>query len=249
MFFSQLYQVVYSTVVIMTALFSKIFLSKQLTGQQWLAIFSLTIGLAVSAFGTQREKEPNDQQLLGILVTLVATCIFALNYVYNECILTGPNAPPAEKAQALIGVYSLSLLSFWIVFYTLPRWRSLVLDEIEEFQGNVIVIIIFYILLTAASFGHSLAYYQLLRLVGAVSTGVLQSLRAVTVFVMSSLLFCNTHREQCYNFIKFISTVLVINGLLYFSYLKSLEGNSHSQVSSQLNRQGKDPSNRLDFNV
>jgi threonine/homoserine efflux transporter RhtA len=43
----------------MTAIFSKLFLSKQLTGQQWLAILSLTIGLAVSALGTQREKDPN----------------------------------------------------------------------------------------------------------------------------------------------------------------------------------------------
>jgi drug/metabolite transporter (DMT)-like permease len=184
------------------------------------------------------------KQLLGILITLAATCIFALNYVYNEYVLTKPNAPPVERAQALIGLYSLGLLSFWIVFYTLPRWQTLVVEEIEEFQGNIPIIIIFYILLTLASFGHSLAYYQLLRRVGAVSTGVLQSLRAATVFIVSSLLFCDRHHEQCYNFIKFISTVLVINGLLYFSYLKSLEMNSHPQHITPLNKQDKQTSNR-----
>jgi hypothetical protein len=191
-----------------------------------------------------------DKQLIGILITLAATCIFALNYVFVEYILTRPNPPSVEKVQALIGTYSLALLSLWMVFYTIPRWQTLVVEQIEEFQGNVPLIIGFYVLLTLASFGHSLAYYQLLRLVGAVSTGVLQSLRAALVFFVSSLLFCKTHPEQCYNFIKFISTVIVINGLLYFSYLKA-KANEQQMTSSstshftQTNKQLKGSSSTL----
>jgi hypothetical protein len=58
-FLIQLYQVVYSCVVVVTALFSKLLLRKQISIQQWIAILSISCGLAVSALGIQHQTVPN----------------------------------------------------------------------------------------------------------------------------------------------------------------------------------------------
>lgn len=46
---SGLYQVLYSSVIVFTALIARIFLSKPLTTNQWIAVFLVNIGLALSA--------------------------------------------------------------------------------------------------------------------------------------------------------------------------------------------------------
>lgn len=47
-----MYQVIYSSIVIWCAILTRIFLSRKLNNVQWIAIFGVTMGLAVSAVGT-----------------------------------------------------------------------------------------------------------------------------------------------------------------------------------------------------
>ena len=103
-------------------------------------------------------------------------------------------------------------------------------ERVDEVEGNWIVIVILCVALIASGLGHSITYFQLMGTVGAVSTGILQSLRsgnyfernhsifdrAVSVFVISSILFCNQHEEQCFNGYKSVSVICVILGVLYF---------------------------------
>lgn len=80
-----------------------------------------------------------------------------------------------------------------------------------------------------------MAYFELIATTGSVSTGVLAALRAVSVFVFSSLLFCGTHHEQCFNGWKGLSTVFVMAGLVYYGYgSKKLGGIGKGKDDSDL---------------
>lgn len=162
-------------------------------------------------------------QLIGVLSTLMSCTVFALNYVLIESIITAPSAPPGQVVQGYAGLYSLGLISIYIVLHTLPNWNALVTENVAKSHGNWTFIAFVYIGKTCAAFFHSYSYYKLVSLVGAVSTGVLQSLRAVSVFLISALLFCKLHHEQCYNMMKAVSALVVVSGLYYFSHLKMKE--------------------------
>jgi drug/metabolite transporter (DMT)-like permease len=157
------------------------------------------------------------------LSTLMSCTVFALNYVLIESIITAPSAPPGQVVQGYAGLYSLGLISIYIVLHTLPNWHTLVTENVTKSHGNWTFIVFVYIGKTCAAFFHSYSYYKLVSLVGAVSTGVLQSLRAVSVFLISALLFCKLHHEQCYNVMKAVSALVVVSGLYYFSHLKMKE--------------------------
>lgn len=100
----------------------------------------------------------------------------------------------------------------------------------EKVGGNWSVVIGMLIAILFSGMVHNLSYYKLMGSVGAVSTGILQSLRwelwektqdlysrAVSVFVISALLFCDRHPVQCFNEYKGMSLVCVFIGVLYFS--------------------------------
>jgi drug/metabolite transporter (DMT)-like permease len=164
-----------------------------------------------------------ESQIIGIAATLASCTVFALNYVLIESIISAPTAPPSQVIQGYAGAYSLGLISIYVVLHTLPNWHVLVTENVTKSNGNWTFIAFVYFGKTCAAFFHSYSYYKLVSLVGAVSTGVLQSLRAVSVFLISAVLFCGLHHEQCYNMMKAISTLVVVSGLYYFSHLKMKE--------------------------
>jgi drug/metabolite transporter (DMT)-like permease len=56
----QMYQVIYSSIVIWCAILTRIFLSRKLNNIQWLAIVGVTFGLAISAVGTVQDTPSPD---------------------------------------------------------------------------------------------------------------------------------------------------------------------------------------------
>jgi len=89
-----------------------------------------------------------------------------------------------------------------------------------------------YLCLILSSFGHSFAYYYLLSYVGAVSTGILQALRAISVFILSAYYFCSVDLSQCFTMWKGLSTLLVVSGVIGFSFATTFKKSSPSIATS-----------------
>ncbi|ORX97917.1 hypothetical protein K493DRAFT_406759 [Basidiobolus meristosporus CBS 931.73] len=193
---SGIFQVIYSSVVVFTALLSRVILKRQLSLLQWLSLLVITLGLGLSALGTSRSGEDGDV-LMGSLLVFSCTLMFASVYVTNEKVVSKPGAPTPEE---------------------ICTW-SLVRQPIETHGGNPVHISICYGLLVLASFGHSFTYFRLLGSVGAVSTGVLQALRAISVFLASSFAFCSRDTHQCFTREKAISTAIVVMGVTGFFWI------------------------------
>ncbi|KAG0049377.1 hypothetical protein BGZ83_005836 [Gryganskiella cystojenkinii] len=222
---SGMYQVIYSSIVIWCAILTRIFLSRKLNNIQWVAIVGVTFGLAVSALGTVQDASPDGptqtflEKSFGALITLGATFLYACVYVLSDKVLaTFKPTPVPEKVCSMVGGYASVLTFIYLCVHTFPQWQTEVVDVVEYHGNNWIGIILVYPLLTISSMLHSLNYYVLLSRINNIAVGILQSLRAVLVFVMSHYLFCGISSTQCFNQWKFVSAIVVIGCVTLFSF-------------------------------
>lgn len=214
----QLFQVLYSSVVIFTALLSRIFLHKIINRYQWLSILGVTFGLMISALGTESNHDISSSQSIGLFFSMAATLNYALYYILSERILTSKTHPVTmEQQQTMVGIYVASIFTAYLVFYTIPNFQSLVTANVEAKNGSWGVIIFVYFVLVISGFLHSVTFFRLIGSVGSVATGILQSLRAVSVFGISAVLFCSEHENQCFNVYKGFSALVVVGGIMCFS--------------------------------
>ncbi|CAG8635621.1 92_t:CDS:2, partial [Scutellospora calospora] len=222
---SGMFQVIYSSVVIWCAILSFIFLGRKLLLVQSLCIIGVFIGLALSALGISQNEEDQhttpppatatgptvlhsfnmSSTMFGMILTSFATFGYACVYVVSDQIFVVrvPNElpPSPERACFLVGSCCSCLSMLYVIFHTIPNWNSLVTEEIAKKAEHIdtFTIIIIYLVLIFASFIHNLAYYQLIKRIGNVSTGLLNSIRAIVVFGLSHTMFCEFDSGQCFN--------------------------------------------------
>ncbi|KAG0360081.1 hypothetical protein BC939DRAFT_500679 [Gamsiella multidivaricata] len=222
---SGMYQVIYSSIVIWCAILTRIFLARELNNIQWLSIVGVTFGLAISAVGTVQDASPDGpvqswlEKSFGALVTLGATFLYACVYVLSDKVLsTFRPKPIPEKVCSMVGGYASLLTFVYLCIHTIPNWQTEVIEVVQEHQGSWLGIALVYPLVTISSMLHSLNYYVLLSRINNIAVGIMQSLRAVLVFVMSHYLFCGVSSAQCFNEWKFISAIVVIGCVTLFSF-------------------------------
>ncbi|KAF9097459.1 hypothetical protein BGX29_008067 [Mortierella sp. GBA35] len=222
---SGMYQVIYSSIVIWCAILTRIFLSRKLNNIQWVAIVGVTIGLAISAVGTVQDASPDGpvqswiEKSFGALITLGATFLYSCVYVLSDKVLsTFKPTPIPEKVCSMVGGYASLFTFLYLCVHTFPNWKAEVMDVVAERQGSGIGILLVYPLLVISSLLHSLNYYVLLSRINNIAVGIMQSLRAVLVFVMSHYLFCGVSATQCFNQWKFLSAIVVIGCVTLFSF-------------------------------
>ena len=111
------------------------------------------------------------------------------------------------------------------MFVTVPRWHELVEVPVEVAGGSKYVIIITYAIMMISQMLHTvshscyrntcapcgrgvmpivhqstqIAFFRILGTVGAVATGIMSGLRAVSVFFVSAMMFCAYQESQCLN--------------------------------------------------
>lgn len=74
-----------------------------------------------------------------------------------------------------------------------------------------------YCVVVASNAGHALAYYRLMGQTDSVTTGLMASLRAVGVFIVSALLFCAQQESQCLTMPRAAAAALVVAGVMVYS--------------------------------
>ena len=222
---SGLYQVIYSSIIIFCAMLSWFFLNKPVSGMQWGAILLISAGLAVSSMGGDEPTSAEDGEqlggstkLLGIAVTLISTMSYAATYIINEATLVRKDGAPSPTTLcAQTGESGMLVVGTYLLLYTIPNWDSLVRDPMYEASGSPYIVLFCLLLMFFSAYVHMWSYFILVKSAGAVATGVLQALRSVGVFIVSSTLFCKYHSGQCFTSEKGISTVLVVLGVVAFS--------------------------------
>ncbi|CAG8558221.1 28688_t:CDS:2 [Racocetra persica] len=180
------YQVIHSSIIIWCAILSFLFLGRKLSRVQSLCVIGVCIGIFISSLGISKNSivaittEPiifNSYHIpltmIGLILTSLATFGSACVYVILDQLLTTirvPNELPPSPAKAcfLIGTINSCLAMIYIVMYTIPNWKVLIIEEIEKKSQhvNTFIIIISYLMLILASFFHNFAAYWVVKHLG-----------------------------------------------------------------------------------
>jgi len=237
---SGIFQLVFSSILIVTATLRHFTLGKRLSWHKWVSCIIVTAGLFLSCLGLNindstvpeddllvLEKDIRDGRTVSSLWTLflpiLSTCAFAMEYVMIEKYASLPGAVGSREMCVKCGCFGTAVFTFYLFIYVIPRWDVLMINSIKEMGGNPTTVIWSYIGTCLANLGHNLTYFMLLGSAGSVSTGINQSLRAVFVFVISAVCFCDIQQSQCFNSYKFLSLVVVIGGVLRYAQVSMYE--------------------------
>ncbi|RLN26356.1 hypothetical protein BBJ28_00017024 [Nothophytophthora sp. Chile5] len=221
---SGLYQVVYSSVICWSALMSRFVLKKVVSRDEWLGIALVTFGLAFSALGASGSGRNGTLVLMGCFNTLVGAAFYGGNYVTGEFTLQLAERPQPKELCLKIGAACVAIIAVYQSVFVLPEWDALVSQPIAEAHGDASRILLALAAYTLSQLAHGYTYFLLLGSSGAVTTGIMQSLRAVCVFVLSSLLYCGQQESQCFDTKRGVATLLVVSGVLFYSWAKSQQG-------------------------
>ena len=228
---SAIFQLVYSSIIIVTATFRHFLLpNKKLSLQQWIACWIVTFGLLLSGFGQNNHSHSHSSSFTSnilaafsqLLWPLITTTLYAIEYVLIEKLLQGKNAPSDNELCCKMGFYGLSAVCLYQIFNVIPNWNNTFIHEITIHNGSGAIIAISYFWIFISNFLHNWSYFKLLHNSGAVSTGINQALRAVGVFVISGIFFCELQESQCFNSFKFLSLIIVIIGVLRYAFITAM---------------------------
>ncbi|CAO3640094.1 unnamed protein product [Mucor fragilis] len=228
---SGMYQVIYSSVVVWCAIFTWFFMGRTLSRVQWMAIIGTSLGLGISSLDsirgspiqedafasiqTGQEDAARNVMFNGTLMTLGGTLISACIYVYADNILSKADRQPLPaRVCCWMGVYTSLFTWLWISVYTLPQFSEIIHVDAETSTAAVLAM---YFIVTIANALHSWSYYELIERTGNVATGILQGLRAILVYSISHVWYCQEDSAQCFTTSKGCGSFIVIGCVLVFT--------------------------------
>jgi drug/metabolite transporter (DMT)-like permease len=151
---SALFTVSFSWITVFAAFWKKIFLGKDQTCYQWIAIAILTFGLCYNAIGAKGEF--GDEVLQGVLASVGAAVVYSVYYIFCDVLGNLPDAPSPEALAAFDGLTGTCLISIYILVVDGPRWEEWVSNTDGRSMLRVNKVIHLYTFSTHSLYIHSL---------------------------------------------------------------------------------------------
>lgn len=213
-----IFAIIYSSVTVWTAVFSRICLSRQLTPWQWLGVVTVFVGLAITGLDS---VSMGREVFQGSCLVTVGSIMHALTYVMSESIMTRGDEMLSIKANCAVqGCFAFFALLLWQVIYTRPRFDELVLQPMDANHTGYLKATCILLSFAMANLIHALSFFHTLKHFwgGSTSAGIMKGLQAVLVFILTSLAYCGRlgGSEMCFSKFKFISLVAVVGGVVLF---------------------------------
>lgn len=213
-----IFAIVYSSVTVWTALFSRIFLGRSMSSFQWVGILTVFGGLILTATDS---LQLGDKVVHGLFLVVFGSAMHALTYVMSEGVMTvGDDKLSTLQNCAVQGSVACVAFFLWQIFYTAPVFAEKILGPMQEAGttvGHALGILGLFFL---ANLVHSITFFHTLRNFpgGATSAGVMKGLQAVLVFVVTDWVYCGRTggAEMCFTRAKFMSLITVVGGVILF---------------------------------
>lgn len=228
-----IFAVIYSSVTVWTAVFSRLFLGRSLNSSQWAAVFVVFGGLCITAIDSSKLGDSITQ---GTLLVLLGSCMHGATYVMSEAImtLTGNHSSSGQmdhnsrrgklsvrENAAIQGLVAFVGLLGWQFVYTSKRWDEAIREPMEAAGTTVFHALFIFSAFALANLLHSFSFYHTLANYpgGSTSAGVMKGLQAVLVFVAAHFLYCGHPGGEgmCFSIPKLLSLVTVVGGVVLFS--------------------------------
>ena len=238
-----IFSIIYSSVTVWTAVFSRLFLGRSLNRRQWLAVFVVFGGLCITAVDSSNLGASITQ---GTVLILAGSCMHGATYVMSEAVMTvsgnavaGTALDPASGIRekltvrenaAIQGLVAFLGLLGWQFLYTAGRWEEAIRQPMEAAGTTLVQAGVILCAFALANLLHSFSFYHTLANYpgGSTSAGVMKGLQAVLVFVAAHFLYCGSTggNGMCFSVPKFLSLVTVVGGVVLFSAATDRSGAS-----------------------
>jgi drug/metabolite transporter (DMT)-like permease len=213
-----IFAIIYSSVTVWTAVFSKLFLSRRMNSIQWLGVWIVFLGLILTATNSAKF---GPEVFTGALLVTFGSSLHAMTYVLSEALMVRGDRLSVQMNCAFQGFVACFLYLFWQLIYTRPHYHELIEIPMQTSGTDMSYAICLLLSLSLSNLVHALSFFYTLRHFpgGATSAGVMKGLQAVMVFLCASLFYCGSFggEEMCFTQIKFISLLIVISGVLTFA--------------------------------
>lgn len=232
-----LFSIIYSSVAIWTAIFSRILLHRRLTVQQWCGVVIVFSGLALTGFDS---VSMGSQVWTGSLFVVLGSMLNSFTYVLSESIMKGKEQLPVQVNCAIQASVGFIVLLLWQIVYTRPRYEALIHAPIAQAHTTTLQAASILLSFAVANLIHYMAFFYTLKHVsgGATSAGVMKALQSVLVFAFTSLAYCGRlgGNEMCFSSTKLASLVVVVGGIILFgkSTAKTRVREGHSKKESNV---------------
>ena len=167
------------------------------------------------------EKGGSTTTLAGLLISLLASITAASSYLVAELVSSQPDCPPPPALCSLVGSISLLIISIFCINFTIPLWDSLVTEPMAESGGSYTVVFWTLGAIAISQLIHNTNYFKVTAHSGAVTTGLVTTLRGVSVFMISHFLYCDSNSSQCFTFYKGLSALFIATGIIVYSIGKT----------------------------
>ena len=213
-----LFAIIYSSVTVWTALFSRVLLGRLMSPFQWLGVAIVFLGLCITGFNS---VNLGPKVVHGSFLVTIGSSMHALTYCLSESVMTKPEDKVSVQANCAVqGIVAAAFLLAWQFLYTWPRFEELVWEPMQESHSSWTKVSILLLGFSMSNFVHAFCFFHTLKHFpgGSTSAGVMKALQAGLVFVFTSILFCGRlgGQEMCFSQLKLISLMIVAGGVVLF---------------------------------
>lgn len=233
-----IFAIIYSSVAIWTAVLSRFLLNRSMNHMQWIFVFTVFGGLALTAMDS---FEAGGGVSKGLVLVVVGSIMHGLFYVMSEAVMTVGDERLTVKQNCAVQNFTAACIFFlWQIVYTLPRVDEKLWAPMQAAGTTFAVGLSALLLFSLANSIHAITFYHTLRHFpgGATSAGVMKGLQAVFVFVLSDWIYCGRigGKEMCFTTAKFFSLISVVGGVFGYGMVTGAAGGGTQ--SSKKNNEG-----------
>ena len=223
-----IFSIVYSSVTIYTALYSRILLNRAMSTSQWMAVLSVFLGLVLTATDS---LTMGNSVIKGLILVIFGSAMHAFTYVASEFVMRrSKTVLTVEQNCAVQATVGAIVFLIWQLIYTLPRYENVLGDPMRRagttFAFGLFILCCFGLI----NLVHSLTFYHTLLNFpgGATSAGVMKGFQAVLVFLCTHIAFCGKTggEEMCFSQTKLISLISVTGGVIWYGKATTLVGDN-----------------------
>jgi len=218
-----IFAIVYSSVTIWTAVFSQPLLGRKMNLWQWINIFTVFGGLAITATDS---VNMGSNVLEGTCLIILGSLMHGLTYVMSEAVMTvGDEKLTVLQNNFVQASVAATIFVAWQLLYTVSHFEDSVWKPMQASGTSIVYALLLLFGFGASNVVHSVTFFHTLLHFpgGATSAGVMKGLQAVLVFIFTNFLYCNRlgGSEMCFSDTKLVSLLTVCGGVLGYGYATS----------------------------
>ena len=204
-----------------------------------------SINNSISMTTIKNETTTTASLFIGVVAGLLSAAIYAAYYVLGEAMLTPSNDTSINNAlqiglintvttttshtkqkqplnPATVGTFTgwgaMIIMLPWLIFWDGTHWNQYITKPMLVSNADPTTISIVYFLLIIINGLHVLSLLYLFQYTDSIVPGINKAVQAISIFVLSSLFYCQRDAEQCMDVSKSISIVVVVAGVVIYTY-------------------------------